>query len=262
MNFETLIYEVMDNVAVITLNRPDNANALNLTMGTELHNVAIEAENDPQVRAVVITETGKLFCAGGDLGEFHGMGGEMPAHLCKTATGLHNAISRFNGMDAPVITAINGTAAGAGFSVACAGDLAIASEKAKFTMAYTAAGLSPDGSSTFFLSKHIGLRRAKELVLTNRVLTAQEAMDWGLLNKVVPADDLMDEAMGLARNFAQGPTKSFGASKRLVLSGFTQTLETQMDAETRAISAAASRADGKEGVEAFLNKRKPEFKGE
>ncbi|MCW9032745.1 MAG: enoyl-CoA hydratase/isomerase family protein [Alphaproteobacteria bacterium] len=262
IEMNTLTYDVSDNVGIITFNRPDNANALNLEMGLELHEAAIQAENDPEVRAVVVTATGKMFCAGGDLAEFHAKGEEMSAHLCKTATGLHNAISRLNWMDAPVIMAINGTAAGAGFSLACGGDMAIAAEGAKFTMAYTAAGLVPDGSSTFFLSKHVGLRRAKELVLTNRVLTAQEALDWGILNKVVPAEDLMDEALGLARNFAKGPTKSFGVAKRLVLSGYTETLETQMDAETRAISAAATRADGKEGVDAFLNKRKPEFKGE
>jgi len=261
MKFNTMTYEVTDGVAVVTFNRPDNANALNLEMGTEFFEAAIQAENDPTVRAVLITATGKMFCAGGDLGEFYGMGEEMPAHLCKTATGLHNAISRFSSMDAPVVIAINGTAAGAGFSLSLAGDYAFAAEGAKFTMAYTAAGLVPDGSSTYFLAKHVGLRRAKELALTNRVLTAQEAMDWGMINKVVPSDALMEEAMGLAKKFAQGPTKSFGVTKRMLQRGITETLETQMELETRSISAASSRSDGKEGVGAFVNKRKPDFKG-
>ena len=262
MEFETLTYEVTEGVAVITFNRPDDANALNPQQSADLYNAAVAAENDPEVRAVLITGNGKMFCAGGDLKTFYDAGEAMGATLTDTATGLHNAISRFSWMDAPVVIAVNGTAAGAGFSLALTGDYAFASEKAKFTMAYTAAGLTPDGSSTYFLAKHIGLRRAKELVLTNRLLTAQEAEDWGIINKVVPADQLMDEAMALAKTFAKGPTKAYGKAKRLVLRGATESLETQMDAESRGIVAMTHTRDGKHGIESFVNKQKPDYKGE
>jgi len=262
MSFDTLTYEVTEGVAVITLDRPDDANALNPQLAKDLYDAAVMAENAADVRAVLITGTGKMFCAGGDLKSFHGAGDGMAAALTDTATALHNSISRFSWMDAPVVIAVNGTAAGAGFSLALTGDYAFASEKAKFTMAYTAAGLTPDGSSTYFLAKHIGLRRAKELVLTNRLLNAEEAEDWGIINKVVPADQLMDEAMALAKSFAKGPTKAYGRAKRLILSGVTASLETQMDAESRGIVAMSYTRDGRHGVESFINKQKPEYKGE
>jgi len=261
MPFETMTYEVVDNVAVITLNRPDDANALNLPMAEELFEVAVKAEHDPNVRAVLITGTGKMFCAGGDLKHFAEAGDEMAGRLTKTATGLHAAVSHFNRMDAPVVVAVNGTAAGAGFSIAICGDYVFASDRAKFTMAYTAAGLSPDGSSTFFLAQLVGMRRAKELALTNRLLSAEEAFEWGMVNKVVAGDDLQEEAMGLAKKFAKGPTKSFGMTKRLILEACTESLETQMEAEGRGIAECCMTADGQEGVTAFLEKRKPDFKG-
>jgi len=261
MAFETLSYEVKDNVAVITLNRPDAANALNLPMAKELCEVAVQAEHDPNVRAVLLTATGKMFCAGGDLKHFAEAGDDMAARLTHTATNLHTAVSHFNRMDAPVIVAVNGTAAGAGFSLAICGDYVFASENAKFTMAYTAAGLSPDGSSTFFLAQLVGMRKAKELALTNRLLTAEEAFNWGLVNKVVPIEELQEESLAMAQKLAQGPTKSFGVTKRLILDACTESLESQMEAEGRGIAGCSQSADGQEGVAAFLEKRKPNFKG-
>ncbi len=261
MSFETLTYEVTDNVAVITLNRPDGANALNQPMAEELFQASIKAEHDPDVRAVLITATGKMFCAGGDLKHFAEAGEEMPARLTNTATNLHAAVSHFNRMDAPVVIAVNGTAAGAGFSLAICGDYVFASEAAKFTMAYTAAGLSPDGGSTFFLAQLVGMRKAKELALTNRLLNAEEAFEWGMVNKVVPIEDLLEEAMGLAKKFAKGPTRSFGVTKRLILDACTESLETQMEAEGRGIAQSCMTPDGQEGVTAFLEKRKPNFSG-
>lgn len=261
MSYETMTYEVVDSVAVITLNRPNDANALNQPMSEELFAVSVKAEHDPNVRAVLITANGKMFCAGGDLKHFSEAGDEMAARLTNTATNLHAAVSHFNRMNAPVVIAVNGTAAGAGFSLAICGDYVFASEKAKFTMAYTAAGLSPDGSSTFFLAHLVGMRKAKELALTNRLLSADEAFNWGMVNKVVPAESLQEEAMGLAKKLAKGPTKSFGMTKRLILEACTESLETQMEAEGRGIAQCCMTPDGQEGVMAFLEKRKPDFKG-
>lgn len=262
MTYETLLFDVTDNIAVITLNRPDAANALSKTMAGELFDAAVRCDDDDAIRAAVLTGAGKMFCAGGDLKIFHDQGDGLPAFVMQTATLLHAAVSRFNHMAPPLVMAINGTAAGGGFSLALSGDFSIAADTAKFVSAYTASGLTPDGSSTYFLAKHVGLMRAKELVLTNRVLSAEEARDWGIVNKVVPGESLMDEAMALARTFAAGPTRAYGAAKQLLQSAFSESLETQLDAESRSIANMMRTRDGRHGLESFLNKRKPEFKGE
>ncbi|MEP3244733.1 MAG: enoyl-CoA hydratase-related protein [Sneathiella sp.] len=261
MKFETLDFDRYDAVAVIRMNRPDNANSLNKTMGQELMDVAIECDENPDIRSVIYTGAGRFFSAGGDLSSFADAGENTPKLLKELTIYLHAALSRFARMDAPVITAVNGIAAGAGFSMACSGDLSIASEEAKFTMAYTNAGLVPDGSSTHYVARHIGLRRTQELMLTNRVLTAEEALDWGLINKVVPVGAVMDEAMTLAATLSQGPTRTYGFVKDLLLQTFNGSLETQMELEARGIAAAANTHDGKEGIQAFLEKRKPVFTG-
>jgi 2-(1,2-epoxy-1,2-dihydrophenyl)acetyl-CoA isomerase len=261
MDLKTLIVEVQEGVAQITLNRPEAANALNLQMAKELMATAIRCDEDPAVRAVLITGKGKLFCAGGDLASFAEAGEEMPALLKELTTYLHSAISRFARMRAPVIAAINGAAAGAGFSLACATDLAIAAESARFTMAYTRVGLTPDGSSTHTLPRVLGARRTLELMLTNRTLSAQEALSWGLVNQVVPDDQLAETAGTVCRKLALGPTEAFGALKRMVLASAGDSLESQMELEARAIADAARTADAREGVQAFFAKRKPKFGG-
>ncbi len=261
MRFETLLFDVRDGVARVTLNRPDAANALNLQMGRELMSAALQCDEDPAVRAVVIGATGKMFCPGGDLRSFAAAGADLPKLLKELTTYLHAAISHFMRMRAPVVVAINGTAAGAGFSLACAADLAIAAESARFTMAYTRVGLTPDGSATYFLPRLLGARRALDLMLTNRVLTAAEALDWGFVNRVVPDDQLAQEADTLARHLAAGPTGALGAAKRLVLDGANASLESQMEHEARTIADAARSADAREGIQAFLAKREAKFTG-
>jgi 2-(1,2-epoxy-1,2-dihydrophenyl)acetyl-CoA isomerase len=220
MKFETLLYEVHDGVARIKLNREKAANAIDLQMAKDLMYAALQADEDPSVRVVLIGATGKMFCAGGDLGAFTSAGDEMPRLLKEITTYLHAGISRFARMRAPVIASVAGTAAGAGFSLICSTDLAICGESAKFTMAYTRAGLTPDGSSTYFLPRLIGTRRSLELMLTNRVLRAQEALDWGLVTKVVPDDDLMSEANALAKQLASGATNAYGVVKRLLIDSY------------------------------------------
>jgi 2-(1,2-epoxy-1,2-dihydrophenyl)acetyl-CoA isomerase len=250
MTYETLIFETTDSIATITLNRPDAANAMNPLMARELSAIAIKCDESPGIRAVVIRATGKMFCAGGDLGVFGEAGDGASALIKEMAGDLHMGISRLARMNAPVIAAVNGTAAGAGFSLALSADLVISVDSAKFVMAYTNAGLSPDGSSSYFLPRRVGDRRARELMLTNRVLTADEALDWGIVNQVVAEADL-----------AAGPTLAYGQVKALLNASFDNGLETQMELESRGIADMARSRDGKEGIQAFLAKRKPEFKG-
>ena len=259
--YTVLALDMRDGVAEITFNRPDAANSLNAALFRELNDAVLRCDADPAVRAVIVTGTGRFFSAGGDLKSFSAQDDNLPRHLKEVTLIFHGAISRLNRMDAPVIMAVNGVAAGAGFSLALAGDLAIAAESARFTMAYTRAGLTPDGSSTYFLPRLVGLRRAKELTLTNRTLTAQEALEWGIVNRVVPDAELLPAARALASELAQGATLSLGMAKRLLDSGLNNTLETAMEDEAQAIAAAALTADGRGGIAAFLEKRTPEFHG-
>jgi 2-(1,2-epoxy-1,2-dihydrophenyl)acetyl-CoA isomerase len=263
MSFETLLYDVdaTTHVATITLNRPAQFNALNLDMARELMHATIAADEDPGVRCVVLTGAGKAFFAGGDLSTFAAAGDQRGALIKEMTTYFHAAISRLSRMDAPVIAAINGVAAGAGFSAMLACDLAVAASSAKLTMAYTKSGLSPDGSSTWFLPRVVGLRRAQELTLTNRVLTAAEALDWGLITRVVDDADLATHVRDLSTELASGPTATFGTAKRLMRDSADQGLESQMELETRAIAAASLSTDGREGVSAFLEKRAPKYLG-
>ncbi len=252
---------IENQIAVVTLNRPDNANALNLAMAQQLLETVLTLRENNDVRAVIVTGQGAMFCAGGDLASFADMGDAVAVGLRQITTALHATIASINRMDAPVIMAINGSAAGAGFSLAIAGDFAIAAQSAKFTMAYTAAGLSPDGSASYFLPRRIGILRTKELMMTNRRLSAEQALDWGLVNQVEADEELMASAMELAGTLAKGPTRAFGQVKTLLNSSFDSGLETQMQYEADGIAAMARTADGAEGIGAFLAKRKAVFSG-
>jgi 2-(1,2-epoxy-1,2-dihydrophenyl)acetyl-CoA isomerase len=262
MSYEHILFDVSDNIAVITLNRPDDANAIHAPMVEELADIAMRCYRDTDIRAAVLTGAGAMFCGGGDLKVFNDLGDDVANYVDRTATVLHHAISRFAHMDAPLVMAINGTAAGGGFSLALAGDYIFAADSAKFISAYTASGLSPDGGSTYHLAKHVGLLRAKELALTNRLLSAEEACAWGIVSKVVPGEALMDEAMGLARKFAAGPTKAYGVAKNLLATAYSESMEAQLDMESRGIADTMGSRDGRHGIDSFYNKKKPEFIGE
>ena len=256
-----VLFDVVDGVGAVTFNRPDEANAMDLDVMRELMHIAIECDEDPTIRCVVITGNGRFFSAGGDMAEFERAGDDAGALIKEMTTYYHAAISRFSRMDAPAVAAVNGMAAGAGFSLVAACDMAIAAESARFTSAYTAASLSPDGSSTYFVPRLVGMRRAMELILTNRRLSAAEALEWGLINRVVPDETLMEEAMDLARQLAHGASLAFGRVKSLLHDSFANTLETQMELEARSIAGLTHTHDGREGVRAFKEKRPPEFQG-
>jgi 2-(1,2-epoxy-1,2-dihydrophenyl)acetyl-CoA isomerase len=254
----TVSLAISEGVATVTLNRPEAGNTMNLQFGRDLLAAARRCGSESGVRAVVITGAGKAFCFGGDLGAM--MMNERDAiegYLRELTLDLHAAIVTFTRLEAPVIAAVNGTAAGAGVGLVAMADLAIAAEGAKFSLAYTGVGLTPDGSTSYFLPRLVGMKRAMELVLTNRPLTAAEALDWGLVNRVVPDAQVAAEAAALAAKLAAGPLHAFGHAKRLMRS--RATLEAQLEDESRTIARQGASAEGAEGIEAFLGKRKPAF---
>lgn len=258
-DFKTIQFAIKKGIATITLNRPESANGLDLQMAHELNETAIKCDNNEDVKAVIITAQGRFFCAGGDVKAMQDNDSSSGESVKRIADELHRALSVFARMDAPVIIAVNGTAAGAGFSLAVTGDLVLAAESAKFTMAYTKIGLSPDGSSSYYLPRLIGLRRTQELMITNRVLSANEAMEWGLITKVVADDALMVEAEKLAQMCVNGASESYSTIKKLLLTSFDNSIETQMELEGRGIAECANSANGQEGIKSFIEKRDPKF---
>lgn len=263
MELATIKADVASNgVATLTLARPEAGNAIDLQLAQDLNEVTTAWSVDRRVRAVLITGEGKNFCVGGDLNSFQERFDDLPAHLTDITTYLHAANSRLIRLDTPVIAAVQGSAAGAGMSLAASSDLVLAGESSKFVMAYTAIGLTPDGSGTWSLPHVVGLRRALELVLTNRRLSAEEAMAIGIVTRVVADGELAEEALALARTLAAGPTGAYGAAKRLLRDSLGTDLEAQLALETQSLAAAAGSADGREGIAAFLAKRAAEFTGQ
>ena len=217
---------------------------------------------DDAVKAVSVTAEGKVFCAGGDLKEFAEAGAGLPHLASDMLVDFHGAMYKMNRTPKPFIAGVNGAAGGAGMSMVGAFDLVVAGESAKFTMAYTRAGVTPDGTSTYFIARHIGLRRMLELTLTNRVLSAQEAMEWGLVNQVVPDDEVDGTVAEMARQFAAGPSWVLGQAKRIVYEGYDSSLEEAGELEGVTIATAMGRHDGQEGIAAFVEKRAANFTGD
>lgn len=255
-----VLLDVADGIARLTLNRPDAANGIDLPMAGELLERALELRARPDVRVVILTGAGARFCGGGDVRSF--ADAADPERLLREITvPLHSAISILAALDAPVIASVRGSAAGAGLGLVGASDLVLAAASTKFVMAYTGIGLTPDGSTTWFLPRLVGLRRAVELSLTNRVLSAAEAVEIGLITRVVDDEQLAAETEALALTLAAGPTRAYGSVKRLFAASLTSTLESQMARESDAIAAAGATADGREGIRAFVEKRRPSFTG-
>ena len=243
------------SVATIALNRPEAGNAITLEMAQALLTAALHCENSETVRAVVLTGSGKAFCVGGDLHEMIDAGGDVSRHLNELTTLLHAAITCFCRMSKPVIAAVNGTAAGAGLGLVAMSDLAVAASGAKFTSAYTAVSLTPDAGVSFLLPRAIGRKRAMDLLITNRVLTAEQALDWGLVNEVVPDAELSNTVRLRAESLAAGSIRAIGDVKAL-LDSADPGLETQLAIEGRTIARAAATDDGRQAIEAFLIRRR------
>lgn len=262
MAYETITYNVSNGVAHIILAQPSRANAINPAFAREFRAVMIEIEFNPEVKAVAITAQGNIFCAGGDLKVFSAAGERMPQLVSDMLVDFHTAIYKMNRIAKPFVAGVSGAAGGAGLALVGAFDLAVCGQSAKFTMAYTGAGVTPDGTSSYFLARHIGVRRMLDLTLTNRVLTANEAEAWGLINRVVADDEVEQATLDLAQRLANGPAWALGQAKRLIYSGFDTPLEQAGELEGVVITTAMGRKDGQEGVSAFVEKRRPNFTGE
>ena len=261
MSYQTLLVEVKDNVATITLNRPEAYNALNLQLASELFHAVLAADEGRDIRCIVVTGAGKAFCGGGDVKDFADNLPTVGVLIKELASYVHGAVSRLCRSPKPVIIGVNGVAAGGGMSLALAGDLVVAAESARFTMAYSKIAATPDGSASYFLPRLIGMRRALELHYTNRSLTAAEALDWGLVNRVIPDAEFRSALSGLARELAQGPTLAFGGAKLLFHQSTQESLETQMELEAQAIARSGHTEDFKAGVTAFAQKKSATFHG-
>jgi 2-(1,2-epoxy-1,2-dihydrophenyl)acetyl-CoA isomerase len=255
----SLVFEREGAIATLRLNRPDVGNALDIPLARALMEAAIACDEDDAIRCVVLTGTGRMFCAGGDVGAFAAAGDSLPAMLKEITAYLHAAITRLSRMGKPLVTAINGPAAGAGYSLALLGDIALAARSAHFTLAYTALGLTPDGGSTWLLPRLVGLRRAQELALLNRRLSAEEGATLGLITRVVDDAALGGETDQVAKQLAGSATPALGKTRSLLLSSFGSTLEAQMESEARSIADSARTPFGREGVAAFVARRKPDF---
>jgi 2-(1,2-epoxy-1,2-dihydrophenyl)acetyl-CoA isomerase len=248
-----------DGVARLTLNRPDAANAINLELAAALADATSQLGALPALRAVLLTGAGKRFCAGGDVRAFAAAGEDLGEALASVLGPLHRAVEGLAELDAPVVAAVQGSAAGAGLSLVAGADLVLAAEDTRFVLAYTSIGLIPDGGSTWYLPRLIGSRRTSELALTNRVLDAHEALAWGLVTRVVAERDLLSEAERLVAELAAGPRGAFGATKRLLRESWSVSLADQLGREATAMVLAGESEDGQEGVAAFVEKRPPAF---
>ena len=261
MRFETIECEVERGVAHIVLSQPARANAVNPAFARDLRAVMLEIEFDPAVRAVAVTAEGGIFCAGGDMKEFHRAGEKLPQMVASMLVDFHAAMYKMNRIPKPFVAGVNGAAGGAGLSMVGAFDLVVCGESAKFTMGYTRAGVTPDGTSSYFLARHIGLRRMLDLTLTNRTLTADEAEAWGLVNRIVADDEVAQHTLDLARSLASGPSWALGRAKRIIYSGLDMPLEQAGELEGVTITQSMGRHDGRESIAAFVEKRRPQFTG-
>jgi 2-(1,2-epoxy-1,2-dihydrophenyl)acetyl-CoA isomerase len=262
MAYKTLMYTVKGSVATITMDRPNCYNALNGQMAEELLEAVLTSREDRTVRVVVLMGAGQAFCAGGDVGELIEHADTLTLHVKRLLVSLHSVISCICRMSKPVIAGVGGVTAGAGMGLAMACDLAVATQSARFTMAYTRLGLPPDAGSSYFLPRLVGLRRAMELTFTNRILTADEAKEWGLINRVVPDAEFVTAVRAMADELAAGSSLALSRAKRLLFMSDHASLETQMENEAQLIALSSQSADVREGLKAFTEKRPPIFSGQ
>ena len=253
-------FEHHGDIAIICLNNPDSGNTLSNKMALDLLSAAQAAEKDDSIRAVVFSARGPMFSFGGNLKEFK-TSGTNPQDLTDTADRWHDAQNSFLNMPKPVIVGVNGMAAGGGVPMTLVGDIVLVDETARYRLAYTAAGLSPDGGSTWLLPRLIGMRRTQELLFENRELSASEAVEWGLATRTVPKDTARDAAIELAHQLSKGPTQAFASTRRLLHTSLNNNFLTQTKLETQEIGANMTGIDGQEGLDAFINKRSPVFSG-
>ena len=256
----SILLKIENNIAFITLNRPDVFNSFNREMALLLQKTLDDCATDATIRAIVITGNGKAFCAGQDLKEVTDP--ELNPGFRKILEEHYNPIiQKIRTIEKPIIAAVNGVAAGAGANIALACDIVVATENASFIQAFSKIGLIPDSAGTFFLPRLIGLQRATAIMMLGDKITATEAVNMGMIYKILPTGLFEEEVQNLAKTLAQMPTKALGLTKRLLNQSMTNSLEQQLALESDLQIEASSSNDYKEGVTAFVEKRKPEFKG-
>jgi 2-(1,2-epoxy-1,2-dihydrophenyl)acetyl-CoA isomerase len=261
--FETVNYEKKGNIAVIELNRPDALNALSRQLTVDLTN-AIKKASEDSSRCILLTAAGRAFCSGGDLREMKLLWeqeGRIEAFLEAPLEELHGLITLIRETPIPFIAVVAGVCAGAGTNVALACDLVIAAEGAKFNEAFVKIGLSPDCGGTFFLPRAVGSKLAAELLMTGSTISAERAAEIGMINRVLPADEIAEQALAMAEKLALGPTAAIARVKNMLNKTFSNSLSDQLALEHRMQLESGRGDDFKEGVSAFLEKRPPEFKG-
>ena len=259
---ETIDYDVTDGVATVCLQRPNNHNAIDLRMAVETLDVARRIADDRAVRAVLICGDGPSLSVGGDIKSFPADASAAYGDLMeRMTTPFHDAFRVLSRIDAPIVTAAHGAVAGGGLGYVYAADLVIAAEGTKFLTAFAALGLSGDGGGTWHLPRLIGARRAAQAYLRNTPIETSEALEWGLINEIVPADELRARALALATDLARGPSRAFGRMRTLLRDSWHTDLATQLKSETDALSATAATADAAEALSAFRAKRAPRFTG-
>lgn len=248
-----------ENILEIVLNRPEAFNAFNLDMMKMLGEAMAIAAVDDSIKGVLLTGKGKAFCSGGDLKWISQQSEDAGSVLYRLAPLFHLAVIEIRRMGKPVVAAINGIAAGGGFSLALACDFRVMGQSAILRQAYTSSGLSMDGGGSFALPRMVGLARAMEIMAFDEPISSTKALEWGLVTKVAADEEAQKEALAMLQELAKTALHSFAWSKKLMIDSFNNTLETQLELERQGISNCAAHPEGQEGIKAFVEKRKPSF---
>ena len=252
-------FEIINNVGKITLNRPGKYHSFIKDMAIQLQNILDKFNENKSIRAIMITATGKAFCAGQDLAEATDKNGPSLAEIVENH--YNPIIRKIRNIEKPVVAAVNGVAAGAGASLALCCDIVLCNENATFIQAFSKIGLIPDSAATFFLPRLIGMQRATALMMSAEPIVASEALKMGMIYKIFSNDNFESSSLNFVSKLSQMPTKGLGLTKRLLNSSYSNNLEEQLEMEKQCQEIAGKTNDFDEGVQAFLNKRKPNFKG-
>jgi 2-(1,2-epoxy-1,2-dihydrophenyl)acetyl-CoA isomerase len=257
-----VLLDLDGGVARLRLNRPEASNGLDVPLLMALYDALMVCHGEPRVRALLLSGEGPNFCAGGDVKTFASKGEALPDYLREATSWLQISASALMRLQAPVVTIVHGFAAGGGgVGLVCASDLVIAAESARFLLGATRVGMAPDAGSSVTLGRLVGHRRAMEIALTNPTISAAEALEMGLVTRVVADASLLDEGLGLARELAEGPTRALAATKRLLWDGLGRSVEECLPDESRTVSELSGTEDAREGLAAVIERRPPQYKG-